>query len=219
MLGAIMKKRLPSSHRRPSENVPKLEWPPSPLLSPVPVVMATCPNPRGHPNIITLAWVGTICTDPPLVALSIRPERFSHDLVRDSGEVVLNMPSARLVAAVDRCGVLSGREVNKWEATGLTPIPASKVAAPLIAECPLHLECRVCRHSREGSHTLFLAQILAVRVNPGLIDRKGRLAIEKAGLIAYAHGHYYALGRQLGSFGFSVRRRRRHPSWRKDDRS
>lgn len=187
----------------------KLLWKPSTQLAPVPVVMLSCQRPGGRPNIITVAWVGTVCSEPPLLGVAIRPERFSHDLIRDSAEFVVNLPTVELVRATDYCGVVSGRDTDKFQATGLTPVPAATVQAPLIAECPLHLECQVRDQRRLGTHTLFVAEILAVRPDDRFLTASGRFALERAGLISYAHGHYYALGRRLGHFGFAVRQRPR----------
>lgn len=188
--------------------MPKQSWKPSTQLHPVPVVMVTCVRPRERPNIITIAWVGTVCSEPPMLSISVRPERFSHDIIRDTGEFVVNVPSVPQVRAVDYCGVASGRDGDKFAHTGLKPVPAVKVGAPLLAECPLCLECRVRSSQLLGSHTLFVAEIVMVHADDTLLTGSGRFAIEKAGLIAYAHGHYYALGASLGHFGFSVRK---HP--------
>ena len=185
----------------------KLLWKPSTQLAPVPVVMLSCQRPGERPNIITVAWVGTVCSEPPMVSVAIRPERFSHDIIRDTGEFVVNIPTVDLVRATDYCGVVSGRDTDKFKAARLTPEPAQTVRAPLIAECPLHLECQVRDQRRLGTHTLFLAEILAVRAADALLTHGGRFAIERAGLITYAHGHYYAVGRRLGHFGFAVRKR------------
>jgi len=185
----------------------KLLWKPSTQLAPVPVVMLSCQRPGERPNIITVAWVGTVCSEPPMVSVAIRPERFSHDIIRDTGEFVVNIPTVDLVRATDYCGVVSGRDTDKFKAAGLTPEPAQTVQAPLIAECPLHLECKVRDQRSLGTHTLFLAEIMAVRAADALLTPGGHFAIERAGLITYAHGHYYAVGRRLGHFGFAVRKR------------
>jgi flavin reductase (DIM6/NTAB) family NADH-FMN oxidoreductase RutF len=184
-------------------------WKPGTMLCPLPVVMVTCVGREGRPNIFTVAWTGIVCTDPPMLSISVRPERYSYELLQETGEFVVNIPSVREVRATDLCGVISGREVDKFERTGLTPAPASVVSAPLIRECPVSLECRVTQTLSLGSHTLFLAEIVATQVSKSLMTASGRLALEKAGLAAFAHGHYYALGKHLGHFGFSVRKKKR----------
>jgi flavin reductase (DIM6/NTAB) family NADH-FMN oxidoreductase RutF len=157
---------------------------------------------------MTVAWTGTVCSDPPMVSISLRSETLSHGLIQETREFVVNVPTAQMVRAVDYCGVLSGRNVDKFEKTGLTPVPASKVQPPVLRECPINLECMVRQEIVLGLHTLFIGEIVAVQVNGELINAEGRFAIEKAGLLAYAHGGYYALGRKLGFFGFSVQRKR-----------
>ncbi|MEJ5360382.1 MAG: flavin reductase family protein [Desulfobacterales bacterium] len=196
--------------RRPQASPPpKRAWKPGNLLAPVPVVLVSCGGFRGFPaNLITIAWVGTVCSDPPMLSIAVRPERFSFPILKKTGEFVVNLPSAGLVRHVDWCGVKSGREVDKFAATGLTPLPGSRVSCPIVAECPVNLECRTTKTIPLGSHTLFLAEILAVQVSAPLLDGRGRLALEKAGLMAYVHGDYAALGRTIGRFGFSVRKRR-----------
>jgi flavin reductase (DIM6/NTAB) family NADH-FMN oxidoreductase RutF len=182
-------------------------WKPGTLLCPVPAVMVTCVGRDGRSNIFTVAWTGVVCSDPPMLSISVRPERYSYELLQETGEFVVNIPSVREVRATDLCGVISGRDGDKFERAGLTPAPASVVSAPLIRECPVNLECRVTQTLALGSHTLFLAEIVATQVSKSLMTESGRLALEKAGLTAFAHGHYYALGRHLGHFGFSVRKK------------
>lgn len=187
---------------------PKRAWKPGNLLAPVPVVLVSCGGSRGFPaNLITIAWVGTVCSEPPMLGIAVRPERFSYPILRKTGEFVVNLPGRELVRHVDWCGVKSGRDVDKFRETGLTPLPATHVSCPLVAECPVNLECRVRKTLALGSHTLFLAEILAVQVSASLLDAKGRLDLENAGLMAYVHGEYAALGPMIGRFGFSVRKR------------
>jgi len=186
----------------------KTLWKPGAMLSPLPVVMLTCQPEGGAPNIITVAWTGMVCTHPPMLSVSLMPSRYSYPIIRQTGEFVVNIPSVDEARATDRCGVLSGRDADKFLKTGLTSAPSKEVRPPIIAECPINLECRVRQHIDLGSHTLFLAEIVAVQVSSRLIIAGGRLALEKAKLIAYSHGHYYTLGKQLGHFGFSVRK---HP--------
>jgi flavin reductase (DIM6/NTAB) family NADH-FMN oxidoreductase RutF len=197
---------------RPAASKPapvgKEVWKPGTMLNPVPVVLVTSIGRHNRPNVMTVAWTGTVCSDPPMVSISLRSETLSHGLIQETREFVVNVPTAQMVRAVDYCGVLSGRNVDKFEKTGLTPVPASKVQPPVLRECPINLECMVRQEIVLGLHTLFIGEIVAVQVNGELINAEGRFAIEKAGLLAYAHGGYYALGRKLGFFGFSVQRKR-----------
>jgi flavin reductase (DIM6/NTAB) family NADH-FMN oxidoreductase RutF len=214
---AARRKSVPRRHvqhredREQEDPLAKVIWKPGTMLCPVPVVMVTCVDAAGCPNIVTVAWTGTVCSDPPLVSISLRQERHSYDLVAASGEFVINVPSVRQLRATDFCGVRSGRDVNKFEATKLTPGPASTVKAPLILECPVSLECSVREALELGSHTMFIAEVTAVQVTKQLITPSGRLALERAGLAAFAHGNYYALGKKMGSFGYAVRRKKKGP--------
>ena len=188
--------------------VEKVRWPGSTQLAPVPAVLVGCVDGVLRPyNLLTVAWTGIVCSAPPMLSISLKPERYSHDRILASGEFTVNLPTAAMAAATDRCGVHSGREHDKFREEGLTPLPGSLVAAPLVAECPLGLECRVNRTIELGSHTLFLADILAVQVSKEFLSGSGRLELEKAGLLAYCPVHYYTLGENLGHFGFSVRRK------------
>ncbi len=184
----------------------KEQWRGSALLGPVPPVLVSCGEGE-NANLITVAWAGTICTQPPKVSISIRPSRHSYGLIRESGEFVLNLPTESLARAVDWCGVKSGRDVNKFEAMHLTAAPASRVSCPIVAESPVNLECRVFDVIPLGSHDLFLADVVAVNASKELLDEAGKLHLERAGLLAYAHGSYYGLGRQLGTFGWTVRKK------------
>ena len=188
----------------------KLVWPGSALLGPVPPVLVSCGEGETA-NLITVAWAGTICTQPPRVSISVRPTRHSYGLIKESGEFVINLPTTALAKAVDWCGVKSGRDVDKFAAMGLHAAPASKVGCPLLAESPVSLECKVFQRLELGSHDLFLADVVAVDVDEALLDSAGKLHLEKAGLLAYAHGDYYALGKQLGKFGWSVRKKKPAP--------
>jgi flavin reductase (DIM6/NTAB) family NADH-FMN oxidoreductase RutF len=192
---------------------PKLAWKPGNLLAPIPAVLVSCGGLDGwQANLITIAWTGSVCSDPVMLSIAVRPERHSHAIIRATGEFVVNLATVRQVRAVDWCGMVSGRSVDKFAATGLTPEAALKVRCPVVRECPLNIECRVREASTLGSHTLFIAEVLAVQVDPGLLDGKGRLCLERAALLAFAHGEYFALGRSLGRFGFSVRRRKPAPA-------
>ncbi len=187
----------------------KVVWKPGTMLFPVPVVMISCAAENVRPNIVTVAWTGVVCSDPPMLSISVRPERHSYGIITKSREFVVNIPSMKQIRATDYCGVASGRDVDKFAETGLTPGPASTVAAPLILECPIHLECKVRQVLPLGSHTMFVSEITAVQVSKQLITESGRLAVEQANLAAFAHGGYYPLGKKHGFFGFSVQKRRR----------
>lgn len=184
---------------------------PGALLSPVPAVLVSCGSVE-QPNVLTIAWAGTVCTHPAMVSISVRPGRHSYPLIKESGEFVLNIPSASQVRAVDLCGVKSGRDTDKFALCGFTAVPAAGVSAPAINECPVSFSCKVKQVIPLGSHDLFLAEIVAIEAEENLFEENGRLALEKAGLFAYAHGEYYALGEKLGSFGYSVRKKPAKPA-------
>ena len=177
---------------------------PGALLAPVPAVMVSCARQGEKPNIITLAWVGTVNSDPPMCSISVRKERYSHEILQDSGEFVVNLVGEEQLKATDYCGVKSGRDEDKFAACGLTPVAVPGFTAPAIGECPLYLACRVQSVQELGSHDLFLGVIERVGVKPGVMDDKGRLDYGKMKLVAYNHGNYYALGQALGFFGYSV---------------
>lgn len=186
----------------------KQVWRSGNMLYPLPAVMVSCASAAGEKNIVTVAWAGTVCTNPPMLSISLRPERHSYGLIRESGEFVVNLVTRRLARACDWCGVRSGRDYDKWAECGLTPAPAAKLElAPAIAESPVSIECRVRDVLELGSHHLFLADVAAVQVEESLLDERGRLDLGRAGLVAYSHGEYLELGRRLGSFGYSVRKR------------
>ncbi len=187
----------------------KIQWKPATLLNPAPVVMVTCADRNGKPNIITIAWTGTINSDPPMVSISVRPERHSHGLITARRQFVINLVTRKLVRAADFCGVKSGREIDKFKSAKLTPAPASVVSVPLIEESPVNIECVVSDIIHLGSHDIFLARIVAVNVDEKLIDQNGKLCLERAGLACYNHGDYCGLGRPMGYFGYSVRRRKK----------
>ena len=186
----------------------KQSWRGSTLLNPEPPVLVSCGG-LEQPNLITIGWTGTICTQPSMVSISVRPERYSHHLIKESGQFAINLPTEQLVRAVDWCGVKSGRDVDKFSAMHLTPSPAAKVGTVLVEESPVNLECKVTQVIPLGSHDLFLAEVVAVDVDERLLDESGKLCLNKANLIVYSHGDYLALGRKLGSFGYSVRKKPR----------
>ena len=180
------------------------------MLSPIPAVLVSCGGTKEwKANLITIAWTGSICSEPPMLSISVRPERYSYDIIQATGEFAVNVPSLRQAKATDWCGMVSGRNVDKFNSIGLTPAPAVKVQCPIVLECPLNIECRVREALKLGSHTMFAAEVVAVQVTSSLLDTKGRLCLEKAGLLAFAHGQYFALGRTIGRFGFSVKKRNR----------
>ena len=189
----------------------KLQWKAGTLLAPVPAVLVTCrgSGAESRDNVFTVAWTGIVNTQPPMLTVSVRKERFSHALISESGEFAVNLVTEKLVRAADFCGVKSGRETDKFDACGLTRERANFVGCPLVAESPLNLECRVRSVTPLGSHDLFLAEILCADVAAELVDGGGKLHLESAGLAAYAHGEYFALGKKLGSFGFSVRKKKK----------
>lgn len=191
---------IPSRSRKKSLN-------PGTMLCPIPAVLITCKGRAGKVNVFTVAWTGVVCSDPPMVSISVRPTRYSFELIKETGEFVINLPTTREVYWLDKCGIITGRDINKPELAGFTLEGASKVDVPLIRECPVNIECRVVRSMELGSHTMFLAKILNVQVNEDLMDKNGLVRLERAGLVAYAHGFYYRLGKQMGKFGFSVQRR------------
>ena len=181
----------------------KIAWKGGALLAPVPPVMVTCGS-GDSANIITVAWAGLINTQPPRVSISVRPTRHSYRLIRESGEFIINLTPASLIRAADYCGMYTGAKVDKFKETGLTRADAQQVSCPLIAECPLALECRVISVQPQGTHDLFLADVVAVDVDDCIVDENGRLRLDKAGLAAFAHGEYFELGRKVGVFGFSA---------------
>ena len=186
----------------------KLCWQGSAQLAPVPAVLAGCGDGscRNPYNLITIGWCGMACSDPPQLTIGVRPERFSFGLIRRTGEFTINLPSADLAETLDYCGVVSGKATDKFKERSLTPVPGANVKAPIVAECPIALECRVNQTLELGSHWLFIADILAVRVDPELVDDNGKLDMEKANLITYAHGCYYEVGPFLGRFGYSIKK-------------
>lgn len=179
------------------------------MLNPAPVVMVSCGSTLDEYNIITVAWAGTVNSDPPVCAVSIRPERHSYGIIKQSGAFVINLVDKRLTPYADWCGVRSGRKYNKFVETGLTPVRATMVNAPMIEESPVNLECKVTQVIPLGSHDLFLAEVVAVHVNEKLFSPKtDAIDLKRANLVAYSHGHYYTLGEIIGKFGFSVEKKR-----------
>ena len=182
-------------------------WRASNMLYPVPAVLVGCRDEEGRDNLMTAAWAGTICSDPVMVSVSIRKERFSHAIIENTGEFTISLTTTGLARAADFCGVRSGRDTDKFREMKLTPLESSKIRAPGVAESPVVLECRVKEILRLGSHDMFIAEVVNVSVDERYLNEKGRLELEKTDLIAYSHGEYFALGKKIGKFGYSVRRR------------
>ena len=176
------------------------------MLYPVPAVMVSCKRPGERSNIITVAWAGTVCSDPAMVSISVRPERYSHDIIEETGEFVINLVTERLTRSCDWCGVKSGSEYDKFREMKLTEYASKFMDTPAIAESPVNIYCKVIKTERLGSHDMFIGEVKGVTVDDSFMDNKGRFALEECGLITYLHGEYYALGRKLGKFGYSVKK-------------
>ena len=187
----------------------KIVWKGGALAAPLPPCMVTCSDGE-RDNIISIAWTGIVNTIPPKTYISVRPSRHSYEMIKKSGEFVVNLTPVSLIKTADFCGIHTGAKVDKFERCGLHKATASAVSVPLIEECPLALECKVTDVIPLGSHDMFLADIVAVDVDETLIDKAGKLHLERAGLAAFAHGEYFALGGKIGDFGFSVRKKKKH---------
>lgn len=186
----------------------KINFKPGNMLYPLPAVMVSCGDINGISNILTVAWTGTLCTNPPMVYIAVRPERHSYEIIRNSGEFVINLTTRQLVRATDYCGVRSGRTRNKWSDCHLTPASADTVKCPMISESPVNIECKISQILELGSHHVFIANVTAVHVDARYLDEKNTFHLEQAGLIAYSHGTYFDLGKTLGSFGYSIRKKK-----------
>ncbi len=186
----------------------KQNWKAGNMLYPVPAVMVSCKREGERPNIITVAWAGTICSDPAMVSISVRPERYSYDIIKETGEFVINLVTKELTYATDYCGVKSGRNVDKFHELGLTPLPSKHINAPGIAESPLNMECKVKDVIELGSHHMFLAEVVGVTVEDAYMDEKGKFELNRTGLVAYSHGEYFLLGEKIGKFGYSVAKKK-----------
>ena len=185
----------------------KAIWKPGNMLYPVPAVMVSCKRPGEKANIITVAWAGTICSDPAMLSVSIRPERYSYDIIKETGEFVVNLVSTELTRACDWCGVKSGRDVDKFKEMKLTEYKSEFMEAPAIEESPVNIYCKVDRIEKLGSHHMFIATVVGVTVNDKYMDERGRFDLGAANLMAYSHGEYFALGKKLGKFGYSVKKK------------
>lgn len=196
-----------SVHKRKETTMGKQHWKPGNMLNPVPAVMVSVTDKEGKSNIITVAWAGTVCTNPPMVSISVRPSRYSYQILEETGEFVINLTNESLVKACDYCGVVSGRDVDKFAKTGLTPIPMEHVHAMGIDESPVNMECKITEKRELGSHTMFIAEVVGVTVDDRYMDETGKFHINESGLVMYSHGEYFALGKKLGKFGYSVKKK------------
>ncbi len=186
----------------------KVLWKPGNMLYPLPAVMVSCQREGEKPNIITVAWAGTVCTNPAMLSISVRPERYSYDIIKESGEFVVNLTTEALTEAMDYCGVKSGKDVDKFKEKKLTPLESKTIKAPGIAQSPINIECKVKEILELGSHHMFLAEVTGVQVDEERLDENNRLLLNQAGLVAYCHGQYRSLGKKLGTFGYSIQKKK-----------
>ena len=187
----------------------KIDFKPGNMLYPLPAVLVTVRDAEGRDNMLTIAWVGTVCTNPPMLYISVRPERYSYHALKDSGEFEVNLTTADMARAVDYCGVRSGKDVDKFEVTGLTRRDAAKVNVPVIEDSPVNIECRVRDVLELGSHHMFLADVVHVTVDDRYMGEKGTFHLERANPLVYSHGIYCDIGNFIGTFGYSVRKRKK----------
>lgn len=185
----------------------KLSWKPGNMLYPLPVVLISVADNAGRKNVFTVAWTGTVCSDPPMVSISVRPERYSYHMIKETGEFVINLTTKGLAYATDYCGVVSGRDVDKFEKMKLTPMKADIVKAPLIEESPVNIECVAEDIKPLGTHDMFIAKVVAVHADEKYMDGENRFHFDRAEPIVYSHGSYVALGETLGTFGYSIRKK------------
>lgn len=185
----------------------KQSWKPGNMLYPLPVVMVSCNRKGEKPNIVTVAWTGTICSDPAMVSISVRPERYSHDIIEETGEFVINLVTKDLTYATDYCGVRSGRDVDKFKEMNLTPLPSKMIDAVGIVESPVNIECKVVEVKKLGSHDMFIAEVVNVTVDDRYMDENNKFNLNDSDLVAYSHGEYFTLGEKIGTFGYSVRKK------------
>lgn len=185
----------------------KQSWKPGNMLYPLPVVMVSCNRKGEKPNIVTVAWTGTICSDPAMVSISVRPERYSHGIIEETGEFVINLVTKDLTYATDYCGVRSGRDVDKFKEMNLTPLPSKMIDAVGIEESPVNIECKVVEVKKLGSHDMFIAEVVNVTVDDRYMDENNKFNLNDSDLVAYSHGEYFTLGEKIGTFGYSVRKK------------
>ena len=187
----------------------KIKWKGGALIAPVPPAMISCMGKDGKPNILTIAWTGILCTHPPKTYISVRPARHSYPLIKESGEFVINLTTKELTRAADFCGMKTGKKVDKFAKCELTKVKGTQVDAPMIDECPVSIECKVTDIIPLGSHDMFMADIVAVNVDEALFDKDDKMRLDKANLVAYAHGEYFELGKRIGKFGFSTNKKKK----------
>lgn len=185
-------------------------WKPGNMLYPLPAVLVSVADREGNTNLFTVAWTGTVCSDPPMVSISVRPERYSYHMIEETGEFVVNLTTEALAYATDYCGVKSGRDVDKWRKMNLTPVAGEHVRAPMVAESPVNLECKVTQKLELGTHHMFLARVLAVHADERYMDRDGRFHLNDAKPLVYSHGRYLTVGKEIGSFGYSVKKAKKN---------
>ena len=193
----------------------KQYWNAGNMLYPIPAVMISCGRKDEKPNIITVAWAGTICSNPAMVSISIRPERYSYDIIKETGEFVINLTTRKLLRACDYCGVKSGRNVDKFKEMKLTPYESRNIFAPGIEESPVNIECKVTEVRPLGSHDMFIAEVVGVSIDDSFLDKDGKFHLNDTGLVTYSHGEYFTLGEKVGSFGYSVRKKDKKKNERK----
>lgn len=184
----------------------KMTWKGGNMLYPLPCVLVGVGDIEKESNLITVAWAGTVCTNPPMLSISVKPSRYSHHIIEETGEFTVNLASKNMTKALDYCGVRSGKDVDKWKETNLTPLPCDEIKAPMVAESPVSIECRVKEKLELGSHDMFVAEVLSVHVSTKYMDEKQRFALEKSKPVVYSHGQYFELGNILGKFGYSVKK-------------
>jgi len=187
-------------------NSEKELWKPGNMLYPLPVVLVSVADKKGRSNLLTIAWTGTICSDPAMVSISVRKERFSHPIIEETGEFVINLTTEDLAFATDYCGVKCGKDIDKWKETGLTPVSATEVGAPLVKESPVNIECRVAKQLELGTHDMFIAEVVAVHADKQYMDANGKFDLSLAKPLVYSHGTYYTMGNPIGKFGYSVKK-------------
>lgn len=185
----------------------KQKWRPGNMVYPLPAVLVSCGDKKGNINVMTAAWTGTICSDPPMVYVSVRKERYSHHMIQETREYVINLTTEKLAWTADFCGVRSGRDLDKFKEMKLTPVQGELEYAPMIEESPVSIECRVTNVMELGSHDMFMAEVTAVYADEQYMDETGTFHLEKAAPMVYSHGQYYGLGRHLGGFGYAVRKK------------
>ncbi|MDE7339894.1 MAG: flavin reductase family protein [Lachnospiraceae bacterium] len=186
----------------------KQNFKPGNMLYPLPAVLVSVADKKGNSNLLTIAWTGTVCSDPPMVSISVRPERYSYHMIEETGEFVINLTTEKLARATDYCGVKSGKDVDKWKEMKLHKIPGEKVKVPMVEESPVNLECRVTEKKELGSHHMFLAKVVAVHVDESYMDETGRFHLNDAKPLVYSHGRYLSTGKEIGFFGYSVQRKK-----------